>query len=80
MQSKEKNLKTICTENNTPAIPLPAGKVAEIAGVSESLVKKVRNGKRNNHTPAGQRVEVTEELWAEGSNQLINAIKKVVNL
>jgi len=51
MQSKEKNLKTICTENNTPEIPLPAEKVAYIAGVSESLVKKIRNGNRNAHTP-----------------------------
>lgn len=80
MKTKDKNIKTTCTKNIAAEVPMPAEKVAEITGVSQSLVKKVRSGKRSAETPAGQKVEVAEELWAEGSNKLIQAIKKVVNL
>lgn len=80
MQSKEKNAKTICTENKAVEIPLPAEIAAEIAGVSVSLVKQVRTGFRSAETPKGSKVEVVDELWEHGSNLLINEIKKVVNL
>ena len=80
MQTKDKNNKSICTENTQPEVPLTAEMVADIAGVSESLVKKVRSGKRATDTPAGKRVEIAEELWAEGSNLLITEIKKIVKL
>jgi predicted transcriptional regulator len=80
MQSKEKNSKTICTKNKEAEIPLPADKVAEIAGVSTSTVKKVRTGKRGTDNNAGGKVEAVEELWAEGSNLLIQRIKEIVKL
>ncbi|MDO3641942.1 hypothetical protein [Mucilaginibacter sp. L3T2-6] len=80
MQSKEKNLKTICPENETAEIPLPAEKVAEITGKSTSLVKKVRTGKRNPDSDAGKAIQVVDDLWAYGSNKLITEIKRIVKL
>ena len=83
MHSKYKNNKTICPENREiekSAVSLPAAIVAEVAEVSESLVKKVRSGIKGYDTPAGKRIEATEVLWNEGSNLLLTEIKKIVKL
>lgn len=86
MQTKDKNKKTICPENNTcgnannPPVRLPAEVVAQVAGVSESLVKKVRSGVKDTDTPGGKRIETTEELWNEGSSLLLTEIKRIVKL
>ena len=80
MQIKEKNNKTISTKKTEPEIPLPADKLAEMAGCSQSLVEKVNTNKRRSDTPTGEKIEIVKELWAEGSNLLIREIKKIVNL
>ena len=80
MQSKEKNNKSTCTENNETQVQLPADKVAEIAGVSKSLVKQMRRGKRSADTPNGKKIELTQDLWDSGSNLLLKEIKKIVQL
>ena len=80
MRTKDKNIKTISTKNNTHAVSLPAEKVAEITGVSESTVKKVRNGLRSKETPQGAKVAIVDDLYSEGSNKLITEIKRIVNL
>ena len=78
MQSKEKNIKTTCTEMEKPLVPIPADKVAEIAECSVSLVKQINRGSRNNHSKKGEKVALVQELWTEGSNLLINEIKRIV--
>lgn len=86
MQAKDKNIKTICPENVgfekmcVAPVRLPAEVVAKVAGVSQSLVKKVRSGAKDTDTPGGKRIEVAEELWSEGSSLLLNEIKKIVKL
>jgi len=80
MQSKEKNNKTTCTEKEKPIVPIPADKVAEIVGCSESLVNKINQEKRRSDTPTGEKVALVQDLWAFGSNALITEIKKVVPL
>lgn len=80
MQSKEKSNKTRSTKKTTAEVPLPAAKVADIIGKSESIVQKVSIGKRRSDTPTGEKIELVQELWAEGSNLLIKEIKKIVKI
>jgi len=80
MQSNKKNIKTTCTETEKPVVPIPAEKVAEIAGCSESLVKQINTGKRSIDTKKGEKVALVQDLWAYGSNKLIEEIKRVSKL
>ena len=78
MQSNKKNIKTTCTEKEKPIVPIPADRVAEIVGCSESLVNKINREKRRSDTPTGEKVAKVIDLWAFGSNRVIEEIKKLV--
>lgn len=80
MQSNKKNTKTTCTENTKPIVPLPAEKVAEIAGCSEVMVKMINTGKRKASGKKGRNVALVQDLWAFGSNNLIKEIERIVPL
>ncbi len=55
----------------------PANMVAEAAGTSKVLVRKVRAGERVNG-PAAKRVLVANNLLEVGINNLIDEVKRVV--
>lgn len=63
-----------------PKVPLSAEKVAEIVDCSVSLVKKVNTNHRKAETPTGEKIEMVNDLWAHGSNRLIEEIKRIVKL
>lgn len=78
MQSNKKNIKTTCTENEKPVVPLPAAEVADMAGISESLVKKIRSGHRNKNSENGQKVAFIDEGWATGTNAVRNLLMEEI--
>jgi len=86
MQSKEKNNKTTCTENNrainvkNDVIDIPDEVIAELVQCSPSLVKKVRLGKRKAEKGKGQKVAIAHDMWEYGSSLLIQEIKNRINL
>jgi hypothetical protein len=80
MQSEYNNIKTTCTKKITAEVPLTTEKEAEIAGVSVSLAKKIKTGKRNAESKSGQKLAKVQTLWSEKSNLLIQEIKRIVTL
>jgi hypothetical protein len=59
---------------------IPADWVAEASGTSVSTVFSVRNGNRNKDGEKAQKIVVAEILLEEGTNKLINEVKRVVAL
>lgn len=79
MQSKEKNDKSICTENKTESIiPIPAKVVAEMVKGSESMVKQVRQGTRKNGALCAK-IQATDEMLAFAINTSIEKVSQIIN-
>lgn len=79
MIHKDKNKKTTCSENKAK-LSIPAKVVAEMVGCSEAAVKAIRSGARNAHTDTGKQIVLVETLLSEGSNALLNEVKKIVKI
>jgi hypothetical protein len=79
MSAKDKNKKTNCPENKQ-FLPVPNEVLADVVGCSVSTVKKVRSGKRSDETETGRTVVIAETMLKEGSNALIEEVKRVVKL
>lgn len=79
MQSKDNNKKSNCP-NNKKHLPVPAEITADIVGCSVSYVKQVRNHFRASTSPKGRTIMVAETLLKEGSNALIEEVKRMVKL
>lgn len=79
MNAKDKNKKTSCPENKL-VLPITHKVMSYVVEKSESLVKKVKSGKRNNKSETGQQIELAEKLLKEGSNALIEEVKRMVKL
>lgn len=73
MQSKEKR-----TKPDVPKIHVPSEVVAYVVGCSQSYVKMIRRGIRRTKSRTGQRIEIAETLFAEGTSTLISEIKKIL--
>jgi hypothetical protein len=52
--------------------------ISEVTGIPVNTVKAIRNGKRSKETNKGQKVEIAEMLIEEGTNKLIEEVKRVV--
>jgi len=74
--TKDKNKKTRSTKNYR----LTAAEVAEMAGVSESYVKKIRAGLVNKDTPLARQVLAVDLLANDGTNALIKEIERLVTI
>jgi hypothetical protein len=72
--------KQIITNSPKKTVEIPTRWVAEVAQTSESLVRMVRNGKRNADEGAGSRVKVADMLLEEGVNSLLEEVKRVVKI
>lgn len=57
-----------------------AKEVAETVGYSESLVKKVRSGEKDGDIDSVKKIKLADHLLYEGSNALLDAVKKIVKL
>lgn len=79
MQSKDSNKKSICP-NNKKYLPVPAEVTADVVGCSVSYVKQVRNHFRASTSPKGRSIMVAETLLKEGSNALIEEVKRIIKL
>lgn len=79
MLFKDKNIKSICTENKiSVVVPVPAKIVAEMTGGSESMVKKVREGKRKDGKLC-QKIRVADQLLQVGITATINQVTEIIN-
>lgn len=78
MKIKNNNKKTSCTKNKKSVALVPAKEVAELLGISESTVKKVRTGKRTDETLIGKKVQVFDELYRAGESLLIKEVSRIV--
>ncbi|WAC40549.1 MULTISPECIES: hypothetical protein [Sphingobacteriaceae] len=77
MQDNQKNENPFVLKRSR----LSSAQLAEVVGVSESLVKKVRTGDRGlKKTVASEAVKTADHLLYEGENALIEAVKKMVRL
>lgn len=79
--SKDKNIKSICTENiTTPIIPIPASVTAELTHASESMVKQVRQGKngKTNRGRLANQIKVADELLTVAINTAVEKVKEII--
>ena len=74
--TKDKNKKSRCTKN----YQLTAREVAEMAGCSESYVKKLRARLVSIDTPLARQVLAIDILANHGKNALIREIERIVTL
>lgn len=79
MSDKYKNKKTSCSENKT-ILSIPNEIIAGITNTSVSMVKQVRNGNKSGKGKKGQQIKLVETLITQGSNALIEEVKRVVKL
>ena len=80
MQSKDKNIKSICTENNNSAIvPIPAKIVAEMVDGSESMVKQVRQGVKGGKGKLCKKIQLADQLLAVGIQATIQQVTDLIN-
>lgn len=74
---------TNTTCNNFPhhgaIIPIPARVIAEISKVSESYVKKLRGGNREDNSEKARRVINADSLLTDGMQVLVHEVNKVIN-
>lgn len=61
-------------------ITVPAAVVADTVGVSESYVKQVRTGAKPANTETAKKIMKVEYLYEQGTNALIEAVKKLVKI
>jgi hypothetical protein len=79
MQTEDK-IKTNCNQNNhTSIVPIPARVTALLTGVSESYVKKIRIGNREDHSEKAQAVRLCDSLLTEGSGVLLKEVQRVLD-
>ncbi len=52
--------------------------IAEITGSSVETVKSVLNGRRSKDTDAGQKIVLADMYMENGTNQLIEEVKRIV--
>lgn len=71
-----KNKKTRCTKKYL----LTAKQVAEMAGCSESYVKKLRSGNVDNSSTLAKQVTAIDLLGNDGKNAMIKEIERIVTL
>ncbi|QEM13444.1 hypothetical protein [Mucilaginibacter rubeus] len=72
--------KTTCNNFSHPAImPIPARVIAQISNVSESYVKKLRVGNREDNSETAKRVKQADTLMADGFEYLVNEVKSLIN-
>jgi len=80
MNTENTNKKTTCNKKTTTAVfPVPAQVVADITGVSPSYVKKIRNGVRNDSTPAAALVKYCDELIVDGHSVLLETVTDIIH-
>jgi len=78
MSTKDKNKKTICTENNAASIiPIPAKIVAGIVGGSTSMVKQVRQGKKDKGKMCRE-IQMTDELLTVAVNASVERVTEFI--
>lgn len=73
---KYKNKKTRCTK----IYRFTAKEIADIAGISESYVKKIRLNPSIHTSSQAQQIIAIDETLQDGSDKLINEIKRIVQL
>jgi hypothetical protein len=80
MNSENTNKKTTCNKKSTTvAMPTPAASVvAEIVGVSESYVKKIRSGYRDIKSETAAQVQFCEELLIDGQKVLVQTVSDLI--
>lgn len=76
MQDKEKTEKPIVLKKSD----FTSKTVAEVAGYSESMVKKVRCGAKDGESEAVQKIKLADHLLYEGSTALLETVKKLLPL
>lgn len=54
--------------------------IAYTVGASKSTVKAIRIGGRSQETETGQRVMIAEMLIEEGTNKLLEEVKRIVQI
>lgn len=74
--NKDKSNKSRCTKN----YQLTAKEVAELAGCSESYVKKLRARLVSIDTPLARQVLAIDLLANDGKNHLIREIERIVTI
>lgn len=80
MTSENTNKKTTCNKKSAAAvIPVPAQVIADIVGVSESYVKKIRENTRRTNTETAVKVKYCDELIIEGQQVLIKEVSKIIH-
>ncbi|MDB4918777.1 hypothetical protein [Mucilaginibacter sp.] len=79
--TKDKNIKTTCNKKSiSKVLPAPTAEVvAEIVGVSESYVKKVRTGTRPDKSPAADAVKYCNELLIDGQKLLVQTVAEIMH-
>lgn len=66
--------------NHPKKVKIPHAWIAEAAGASTEMVKKVRSGERKATGVKGQRIELASILLEQEASLLIQSIKKAVQL
>jgi hypothetical protein len=54
--------------------------VAGVVGCSSSMVRQVRSGDRSQDTDLGQTIMVADILLEEGTNKLIQEVKRIIKI